>query len=81
MNGENQKVTNEELAQTIAKGFEGVDRRFDQVDRELNEMEERITMMEKGISQIKNLIIIQNQRRIEKLEAEMEDIRGLLAMK
>ena len=37
--------------------------------------------MEKEISQIKNLIIIQDQRRIEKLEAEMENIKRLLAIK
>ena len=64
----------EDLARMIKKGFDGVDFRFDKVDLRFNKMEDRLEKIEK-------LLIAEHQRRIEKLEAEVKELRELLAVK
>ena len=73
MNGENQKVTNEELAQMIAKGFGETAKKID-VDQRFDAVEERLDRIEK-------ILLQDHQLRIEKLEAEMREMKGLLAIK
>jgi len=61
------KVTIEELAVMVKKGFDGVDKRFDGVDDRLDRIEK--------------LILADHKRRIERLEDQVKDLRDLLAVK
>ena len=71
---ENNNITNEDLARMIGGGFEGVDKRFNAVDKRFDRIEDRLESIE-------NLILADHKRRIEKLEDEMKELRGLLAVK
>lgn len=61
------KVTIEDLAVMVKKGFDHVDQRFDEVD-------ERFDRIEK-------LILEDHKRRIEKLEIGLREVKDLFAMK
>jgi hypothetical protein len=61
------KVTIEDLAVMVKKGFDGVDKRFDGVD-------DRFDRIEK-------FILADHKRRIERLEEQVGDLRDLLAVK
>jgi len=61
------KVTIEDLAVMVKKGFDGVDKRFDGVDDRLDRIEK--------------LILADHKRRIERLEEQVKDLRDLLAVK
>jgi hypothetical protein len=61
------KVTIEELAVMVKKGFDGVDKRFDGVDDRLDRIEK--------------LILADHKRWIERLEDQVQDLRDLLAVK
>lgn len=73
-------ITIDDLAGMIAKGFletakkSEVDKRFDEVDKRFDKVEDRLETIEK-------LLIAQHQRRIEKLEADVKELRELLAVK
>jgi len=67
-------VTIGDLAIMVKKGFEGVDLRFDSVDERLDSIGERLEKTEK-------LVLEDHDRRIEKLEAKMDEIREALAIK
>ena len=73
MNGENQKVTNEELVQMIAVGSEETAKKA--------EMKQRFDAVEERLDRIEKIILQDHQLRIEKLEAEMREMKGLLAIK
>ncbi|MFH1462298.1 MAG: hypothetical protein ABIG08_01170 [bacterium] len=60
-------VTTDDLARMVKKGFDGVDRRFDKV-------EDRLERIEK-------LLIVEHRQRIEKLEADVRELKELLAVK
>lgn len=60
-------VTIDDLAGMVKRGFDAVDSRFDKVD-------ERFSRIEK-------LILVSYNRRIERLEEEVRDIKNLFAMK
>lgn len=81
------KITTEDLARMVNKGFEhvlsemggltkkiDVDHRFDEVDRRFDEVERRFDRIEK-------LILADHKRRIERLEIEVKDLKDLLAVK
>ena len=51
----------------VEKGFEKVDKRFEQMDRRFDKIEK--------------LILADHKERIEKLEEQMKELRGLLAIK
>jgi archaellum component FlaC len=61
------KVTTEDLALMVKKGFDSVDKRFDGVDDRLDRIEK--------------LILADHKRRIERLEEQVKDLRDLLAVK
>ena len=70
----NHGVTNEELARMIGEGFHGVDKRFDEVDKRFDRVEERLEHIEK-------FLLEEHRRRIERLEVQVQEVRGTLAMK
>jgi archaellum component FlaC len=61
------KVTTEDLAAMVQRGFKEVDKRFDAMD-------DRFDRIEK-------LILADHKRRIERLEEQVHDLRDLLAVK
>lgn len=60
-------ITIDSLAIMVQKGFNGVDQRFDKVDDKLD--------------QIEKLLIAEHRRRIERLEADVKELKELLAVK
>ncbi|MBI2049902.1 MAG: hypothetical protein HYT35_00380 [Candidatus Staskawiczbacteria bacterium] len=66
-------VTINDLAVMVGKGFDGVDKRFDGVDKRFDAIDFRLDKIEK-------LILADHKRRIEKLEEEIKEIKGLLAV-
>ncbi len=67
-----EKITIEDLAGMIARGFEETAKKAD-VDRQFAEVNERL-------NRIENLLLADHKRRIEKLEAEVKELRDALAM-
>ena len=72
-------ITIDELAVMVQKGFgetakkSDMDLRFEQVDRRFNAMDKRF-------DKIEYLILTDHKKRLEKLEAEVKDLRELFAM-
>ena len=60
-------TTIDNLARMVKKGFDGVDKRFDKVDIHLEHIEK--------------LLITEHRRRIERLETDVKELKGLLAVK
>lgn len=60
-------VTIDDLAGMVKRGFDAVDLRFDKVDERFNRIEK--------------LILVSYNRRIERLEEEVRDIKNLFAIK
>ena len=69
----NHEVTNEELARMIARGFEGTPTK--------QEMNTRFDKVEERLDRIENILISDHQKRIEKLEDQVKELRDALAMK
>ncbi|TSC75569.1 MAG: hypothetical protein G01um101430_411 [Parcubacteria group bacterium Gr01-1014_30] len=63
----NKKVTIEDLARMVKRGFDGVDKRFDRVDKKLERMEKRL----EGIVY---------RTEFEKLEFRVKELEDLLAV-
>jgi len=70
-NGDN--VTIDQLARMVAKGFEET--------AKAKEVNSRFDAVEKRLDRIENLLMEEHRRRIERLENEMKEVRGALAMK
>lgn len=66
-------ITINDLATMVGKGFDGVDKRFDGVDKRFDAIDFRLDKIEK-------LILADHKKRIEKLEEEIKNTRGLLAI-
>lgn len=66
-------VTIDDLARMVAKGFEETAKKRE-VDRRFDKVEDRLESIEK-------LLIAQHQRRIERLESDVKELRELLAVK
>ncbi len=49
----NKKITLDNLAGMIKKGFDGVDKRFDGVDKRFDKVETRLENLEQGHEEIK----------------------------
>ena len=61
------KMTLDDIAIMLQKGFDGVDLRFDEMDKRFDKIE--------------NMILVDHLRRIEKLERHVDELRDALAMR
>ncbi len=68
---EDKNITTDQLAGMVQRGFESTSK----------EMKDGFDEVGKRLDRIEKLILKEHKRRIEALEAEMKEIRGLLAMK
>lgn len=75
----NKNITIDELAVMVQKGFDktatnaDMDFRFEQVDKRFNQIDKRFDKIER-------LILEDHKRRIEKIEDELKEIKGTLAL-
>ena len=75
----NRNITINDLAVMVQKGFDetakkaDMDFKFEQVDRRFNQIDKRFDKLEK-------LILADHKKRIEKLEDELKEIKGTLAL-
>jgi len=66
----------------VQKGFNGVDKRFEQVDKRLDTIESCMvtkTEMNRRFDGLEDRVLASHQKRIEKLEAEVKELRQILA--
>lgn len=66
-------VTIDDLAMMVQKGFEETAKK-DETNSRLDKIEDRLETIEK-------LLIVDHRQRIEKLEAEVKELKELLAVK
>ena len=84
-------ITIDDLAVMVQKGFDGVDKRFDGMATKTelsalhNEMNKRFdgvvtkAEMNRRFDGLEDRVLASHQKRIEKLEAEVKDLRELFA--
>lgn len=75
----NKKVTIEDLARMVAKGFEETSKKTD-TDRQFADVGRHLDLLEKQVENVKGLIVLDHKRRIEKLELDMKELKNALAM-
>ena len=68
-------ITIDDLAVMVQKGFEKTSTK-DQVEQ----LEFRVVKVEKNLETVKDLIVENHKKRIEKIEAEIKELRELFAM-
>ena len=78
MNGE--KITIETLGRMVQKGFDETAKR-EEVNNKFDGVNNRFDKLDERLDRIEHLLIADHQQRIEKLEVEMKELRGMLAMK
>lgn len=73
------------LAVMVQKGFNGVDKRFEQVDKRFEQMDKRLdgmvtkAEMNRRFDGLEDRVLASHQKRIEKLEAEIKELREIFA--
>ena len=67
-----------EAKEDINKRFEQVDKRFEQVDKRLDVMVTKAEM-NRRFDGLEDRVLASHQKRIEKLEAEVKDLREMFA--
>lgn len=77
---ERKEVSIEDLARMVQKGFEETAKAND-INLRFGEVDERFDEMDKRFDKIENILITDHQRRIERLESKVEELRDLLAVK
>jgi len=65
------KITIDSLAVMIGKGFAGVDKKFEEMSKDMN----------KRFDRIENILIKQQNEKIERLEARMHRLEEALVIK
>ena len=73
----------DKFAIIVQKGFISVDKRFEQVDKRLNKIEDSMTTkaeMNRRFDGLEERVLASHQKRIEKLEAEVKELREMFAM-
>ena len=85
-------ITIDDLAVMVQKGFNAVDKRFDGMATKTelsalhNEMNKRFdgvvtkAEMNRRFDGLEDRVLASHQKRIEKLEAEVKELRGMLAV-
>ena len=66
-------ITIDDLAIMVQKGFDGIDLKFERVDKSFNQVDKRF-------DKIEYLILENHKKRIEKMEAEIKELKELFAM-
>jgi len=75
-------ITINDLAVMVQKGFNGVDKRFEQVDKRLDTIESCMVTkaeMNRRFDGLEDRVLASHQKRIEKLEAEVKELREMFA--
>ena len=85
-------VTIDDLAVMVQKGFDGVDEKFERVDKRFEQVDKRFDGIDKRLDGmvtkaemnrrfdgLEDRVLAGHQKRIEKLEAEIKDLRKLCA--
>jgi len=78
-------ITINDLAVMVQKGFDGVDKRFEQVDKRFEQMDKRLDSMvtkaemNRRFDGLEDRVLASHQKRIEKLEAEVKELREMFA--
>jgi hypothetical protein len=72
-------ITIDDLAVMVQKGFNETAKKAD-MDLQFKQVDERFDAIDKKFDKIENLVLASHQKRIEKLEAEIKDLRELFAM-
>lgn len=83
------KITLDDLARMVQKGFEGVDRRFGDVDRRFDELKEgidqRFLALDNTINyrfdQIEKVMLPEAFKRIDKLEEQVKELREKVGLR
>lgn len=68
------EMTTEDLARMVKVGFDEVGERFDIMQADIDELKVRFETVEK-------FILSQHKHRIERLEAEVKNLKDLFALK
>ncbi len=77
------KVTIEDLARIVSKGFESVEGKVGVVESKMAtrvETNKRFDEVNARLDHIEKLILADHKRRIEKLELDMRELKNALAM-
>lgn len=90
---EQESITIEGLARMIQKGFNEtakkqevdrqfamVDERFTKIDQRFNGVDEQFAGVNRRLDKIENLLIVDHRKRIEQLEIDIKELKGLLAV-
>jgi len=76
-------ITINDLAVMVQKGFQEVDKRFEQVDKRLDGMQSNMVTkaeMNRRFDGLEDRVLASHQKRIEKLEAEVKELRAMFAV-
>ena len=73
-------TTIDELAVMVQKGFNDVDLRFDKIDERFEQVDKRFNKIDQRFDKLEKLILADHKKRIEKLEDEIKEIKGSLAL-
>jgi len=79
-------ITIEDLAGMIKRGFDEtatkteMNQRFEEIDERFDKVDKRFDKIDDRLEKIEKLILADHKRRIEKLENQMQEMRGLLAI-
>ena len=74
------EVTIEDLARMVQKGFDETAKKID-MDARFDGVQERFNAVEMRLDRIEKLLIIEHQRRIEKLEDDVRVLKDALNIK
>jgi tetrahydromethanopterin S-methyltransferase subunit G len=82
-------ITINDLAVMVQKGFNEVDKRFEQVDERFEQVDRRLDGIESSMvtkaemnrrfDGLEDRVLASHQKRIEKLEAEVKELREMFA--
>lgn len=81
------KITIEDLAGMVKRGFDDVDHRldamdtrFDHIDNRLNGIDHRLDAMDTRLDRIENLLLKKHDQEIEQLKVRVKELEDLFAM-
>lgn len=78
------KVTIETLAQMVSKGFSSVENKMAtkaDMDLQFKEVNKRLDRVEGRLDRVESLLTTDYKRRVERLEMDMKELKGLIGMK